>query len=321
MNRSPITSKDLSFVVQGPVVTHTKALIDGIRNYYPESKIILSTWSGTSVDQLPVDHVILSEDPGSFLRDEENRIFHNANRQILSTVRGLEAVTTKYAVKIRSDLIIQGDHILHWLNSPERRLGRQQEYSFLLERALVTNVTTVNPRKVEPLPFHPCDWFYCGRTEDLLQIWAVPMFPEPLYTHWFKERPKPKNFPFPTSLARFHPENYVWTEFLKKHLSFPFEHSSDNRKSNIELSEASFANNLVILSNEQIGLVSRKHALTRASMYRMYTHEDWRRLVRRYADSSVRNKLPFENIEHWVAHMSIKLRRTFILRKLRSLLR
>ena len=63
-----IDKKDITFVVQGPVSTgefSTKESLQSIREYFPSSQIILSTWEGSNIDNLPFDEVLLSKAPGA----------------------------------------------------------------------------------------------------------------------------------------------------------------------------------------------------------------------------------------------------------------
>ena len=111
-----IDDKDISFIIQGPVSSFkgraqsegiTQKNIASIRQLFPKSTIILSTWKGQNTSQLNVDHTILLDDPGPnyvFIEGEKHAL--NNNRQLLSSHQGLLAVTTKYAVKVRTDNII-----------------------------------------------------------------------------------------------------------------------------------------------------------------------------------------------------------------------
>lgn len=47
-----ISAQELSFLVQGPIVPETKKTIQSIKEFYPESSIILSTWDGMDTSSL-----------------------------------------------------------------------------------------------------------------------------------------------------------------------------------------------------------------------------------------------------------------------------
>jgi hypothetical protein len=57
--------KELTFVVQGKVQGNTRRCLESIRQFYPQSKIILSTWVGEPFAGLEYDAVVQSEDPGA----------------------------------------------------------------------------------------------------------------------------------------------------------------------------------------------------------------------------------------------------------------
>jgi hypothetical protein len=41
------------------------------------------------------------------------------------------------------------------------------------------------------LPFLPSDWFYFGLREDVLNLWSIPLAPEPENSSWFANRAHP----------------------------------------------------------------------------------------------------------------------------------
>jgi hypothetical protein len=285
-----VLDREISFVVQGPIVGDgrhgvTSIALRSINKHFPESDIILSTWRDSSLGQFSRIKnltIVESQDPGSYMRDKQSGIFHNANRQIVSTLAGLSKVETEYAVKIRSDLQLTGRGISRWLTDGVRYSKREEEFCWLTERAVVVNVTSVDPRAGLPLPFHPCDWIYFGLTIDLREIWDCPAFPEPEWTQWFDFNRKPENFPFPTSSAKFHPENYVWSNFVKKFMEIKFDHSSDASEENIVLSERVFVSNLLVVSRGQINIRWLKSKVNLKNLNTMYSFRDWRKLVRQY---------------------------------------
>ena len=284
-HQTPVLDSDMSFVVQGPVIGDrgehenvTQKVLLSIRKFYPRAQVILSTWMESVTLGLDFDEVVKSADPGSFLRDKVNLAPHNVNRQVISTMAGLRKVRTKFAVKVRSDIFITSNALLKWLGDPVRIVHRGR-MPLLEQRLLAVNVTSVNPRRGLPLPFHPCDWFYAGLTCDMLNLWDLPHFPEPDWTWWFENRAKPANFPFEHSLSRFHAENFIWSRFVAKTRPIQFEHSAHASRANVEISESSIASNLVILSRRQLGLRWSK-AVPWYHLEKMYNYGSWRRLVR-----------------------------------------
>ena len=107
-----MNSSDLSFVIQGPLFRTSGAgdlalkCTNSIRKFFPDSEIILSTWQDQDAGGLPVDQIVRNEDPGGF--EDLNGEKLNVNRQILSTRKGLEVATRRYAVKFRADFALAG---------------------------------------------------------------------------------------------------------------------------------------------------------------------------------------------------------------------
>lgn len=248
------------------------------------------------MSNLVADEIVVSQDPGSFVQNSRTKAQHNVNRQIVSTMAGLRRVKTSSSVKIRSDLLVTGRGILRALNSEARAIKGDKTFSWVKERLIVTNVTSVNPRTGLELPFHPCDWLYCGRTDDLLRLWDIPMFKEPQWTEWFLERPKPLNFPLEDFFSRFQPESYIWSSFVAKNIPLAFEHSSDVSGENLTLSDASFASNLLVLTRRQLSL----RWLKPVPLYNlgfMYSYASWRKLVVKTTEQKVARKFDPESIQ------------------------
>jgi hypothetical protein len=281
-NERSILARDVTFVVQGPILENHKQKITGnlihsIRKYFPESKILLSTWVGENTKSLPlVEKIIYSSDPGAAVFLEQPRTFNNVNRQIVSTKRGLDEVNTKYAIKIRSDLILKNNKLLNSLSYLDPS-DRNTEYKYLNSYVLVTNQTSVNPRKLYRYPFAICDWFWAGRTKDLLDIWDIKLMPEDWFRYFEEEEVLAEHGS--RYLSRYFPETYITSTFIRKKKKIEFENSFDISQNNIELSEDIIANNFIIKSNWQLGIRSQKHHKPLRVLIPMYTFSDWRKMA------------------------------------------
>jgi len=319
LSGNKLKKSDLSFVVQGPIIQNvTSRVTQSIRKYFNESVIIISTWPEQNLIGVEYDKLIINKDPGSFYRDDVNRILHNGNRQIVSTIEGLKAADTIFSVKIRSDIEFINTNLLDLLEKANTYQAYDSNWKFVKNRVLITNVTSVNPNKVEKIPFCPCDWIYAGFTSDLINIWSIPLFKEPEMTRWYETHSKPQTHPFPTSLALFQPEDFIWSSFIKKHRRINYNYLGDISGDNIEQSERSLANNLIIFNNKQLGIKCTKHPDSYLSLYRMYTHSDWYNLYARYCLCKKTNKVGFDNILSKTAFLYEKIYLTLsqILRKI-----
>ena len=97
--------EQVSFVVQGPVEAAgpawTARTCAALRAFFPGAEIVLSTWAGTYPKGIAYDALVLSEDPGPVGTNPSNA---NVNRQLVSTLAGIEASSRPLVVKVRSDL-------------------------------------------------------------------------------------------------------------------------------------------------------------------------------------------------------------------------
>jgi hypothetical protein len=175
---SPLRVADITLVFQGvfkPHVTRERdnfaANIRHTRRVLPGARIVLSTWAGTEIPRgLPVDTVVESRDPGALapLKLDDAKA-NNINRQIVTTQAGLAAVTTPYAVKLRTDCFLEHAGFLdHYLEQRALDGGR--------ERLLACSFFTLDPALFERLPYHLSDWFHFGPTALLREYWAAPPF-------------------------------------------------------------------------------------------------------------------------------------------------
>lgn len=171
-----IKDDEISFVVQGSISEETSYTINSIRKYFPNSKIILSTWVGADVCDLSKDiEVVFNEDPGhinfyhtknSICRYKKN----NINRQIVSTLNGLKKVSTKYAAKIRSDLVITDKNFVDMFYSQNDNC--KNSFNVFAKKIFITNLFTIDVNKRD-MPHHPSDLFQFGLTKDLIKLWDV----------------------------------------------------------------------------------------------------------------------------------------------------
>ena len=241
--KDKIQSEEISVVVQGPIYGSscdkekyrlTARCLKSIRKYLPNSKIILSTWEGSDVDGLDLDVLVVNKDPGYSSVGFFNKT-DSSNRQIISTLSGLKKVVTKYAIKVRSDMIFKGNRFIKYFFEFNRS-NFDYNYKLLKQRVLV--LSTSNPNKTFPVPFHMCDWFYFGLTEDLIDIFSIPFLENNTLIR-----------------GQFTTEQYLWLSFISKHKDVSyFKYYTDVSNNNIEISERYFANNCILLPAKKVKL-------------------------------------------------------------------
>lgn len=256
----PFSFEQITFVVQGPIVANfhdgfTKRLTQTIREYFPGSKLIVSTWNGEDTSALDADFVILSEDPGSLFLDKEERYANNVNRQIISTVAALRKVQTRYVVKLRSDLIFINNQLATLIRDYIHKQAKER--GILSNYCIISNFTSIKPSKYFPFLFHPCDWIFAGLTSDIRKIWyslecadVETCSPE---VSKYKGIADPQNFVL-------RPESFIWIQFLEKNSFFSFV--KGRRELEME-SEKSIFENLVIINNFNLGIRTQKIKLAK----------------------------------------------------------
>lgn len=287
-----VVSGEISVVVQGavagkPTDPPEKRLTDrclrSVRRHLPDAEIILSTWRGSDVAGLTFDKLVFSDDPGATPLDVR-RTPNNINRQIVSTSAGLKIVERPFAVKLRTDFELLGDRFLSYFG---KYSARAAEARIFRERVVTSTIFSINPRRFAAMPFHPSDWFFFGLTEDLRNLWDIPPAVEPGNSRWCGDNGR-DHIPFLAGrTARFAPEQTMWLGLLRKYGEYPCNHMTDVARSAIELTELTFANNLVLETPRRLGLKylkGRRGSIWDPESFAAYTHADWRRMYRRYCD-------------------------------------
>jgi len=301
-----IDPREMSVVVQGPIAGGPGAVdeerlthrcLESVRRHLPGAEIILSTWEGADVSGLSFDRLVLSADPGAWnwCRDGEQsplgKKHNNVNRQIVSTLAGLRVASRPYAVKLRSDMLLLGAGFVSYFRKYE---ARSPVWRILRERVVASTMYARNPHRSLPHPFHPSDWFFFGRREDLLDLWDIPLAPEPETSRWFDTHPLPPHDHEPHFVYRYNIEQYVWLSFLRKHGEVRFRHRSDLADDAIAVSELTLANNLVFVEPEELQIQFVKYRLPRMPWALAYTHGEWLDLYRRHCDPRVPRRIDLE---------------------------
>jgi hypothetical protein len=280
----------LSVVVQGKVFglpgdpykeQLTMQCIKSIRDFLPKAEIILSTWEGSVVSHLDYDKVVFNQDPGAVAYcDDMPNFFNNNNRQIVSTYNGLKAATKTYAIKMRGDCKLVDTDFIYYL----KEYPRGERYSFFKQRVVTITKYSRNIRRIAQL-IHPSDIFQVGLLEDLLDLWDIPLQPEPETTRAF---PIEKKIINNSHVGGFHrmklgAEQYNWYAFCKKHgLDLELKYFSNLPVNKILPSEISMINNLVIVEALKLGIVIPKRMEAHYDKD-LYTHEEWLKLCEKYS--------------------------------------
>lgn len=289
------TFEDITVVVQGPVQTLkgreqeegiTHKCLFSLRQHLPGAKIILSTWPNQQLSGLDYDELVISDDPGPNIRNfhSDGRAQHyNNNRQIVSTLAGLKQVKTPYAIKLRSDNYLTGSRFVELQQHYPKRCG---SYRLFHERVVVSNVFTRKYAKGFRVSYHLSDFFYFGRTQDLLAIWDLDLLLDVSPLEAGNAKTSPKNFPIDCT-------QMFWVRALQKFdNSVGLKSLLDSDQTQQKKSDLYYANNLVIGAPDDIGLGLEKKFSGKARIARLkgrcaqWQLFDWEDLYKKYCDPS-----------------------------------
>lgn len=286
----------ITVVVQGPVQTFqdrpqepniTHKCLSSVREHLPGAKIILSTWPNQDLTGLDYDHLVISDDPGINIRQftlQGRPKSYNNNRQIVSSKAGLEKVVTPYAIKLRSDNYLTGNGFVQ-LQQQYRK--RSQEYAFLKERVVVSDVFTRRYAKGFPVAFHVSDFFYYGRKEDVLALWDIPLFED-----FQPSEVVPINSGFPDYLTDCTQALFL-SAIQKFDPSLSLNSLLDNSKNKLIKSEKIIANNLIVASPNSIGLglcekfLGKARVSRRSGQVAHIQFFEWQKWYQKYCDHSL----------------------------------
>ncbi len=166
-----VPCEDVTVVMQGAIdPTWTPIGLESLRKYMKGSRVILSTWEGEDVAGLDYDEVIFNKDPGVLERDISIR---NMNRQVVSSLGGIQKVKTKYVLKIRSDTILVGDDFLRFF---DRYPVRDSDFVFFQSKIVVSDFMQRYQEECW-LPYFVRDFWYFGLTKELKHFFdSIPIF-------------------------------------------------------------------------------------------------------------------------------------------------
>jgi len=275
-----IVSSDFSVIIQGPILGNrdapyeeqlTMQCIESIRNVLPEAEVIISTWNGSDVSHLTFDKVVFNEDPGAVSYNDTilKNTFNNNNRQIVTTHTGLMAATRKYSIKMRGDCKLLNSSFINFLGKYDDAWGEK----LFSQRVVVPIYFSRNPAKV-PLLYHISDLFQIGLTSDLLDLWSIPLQPEPETTRANTSVALTDPFAFNEYKMRYASEQYIWYAFThKKNIDLSLKYYCQTPIFKLRDALLSIINNFVIVHPEQLGLELPKRLLHGEQF--LYTFDEW----------------------------------------------
>lgn len=273
--------RDITFIIQGPVYPEiTNQTIASVRKFFPDTKIIFSTCNPEYTNILEnYDEMIISDDPGSFTyADRPGEKENNINRQIVSTLAGLKACKTKYAMKLRSDFILTSNDFLQFW---DEFLSFDRTYQIFEHKLLACTYFARNPSSDMPFPFHPSDLAFFGYTKDLINLFDIALMTKD-QAYWnLKDRHQ----------YQYVPEQYLFINCLRKNgVKISCDCYNDCTPENIEQTERFFASNFIFLTFDQFNLQPSKTTFSIKvhpnAFKSCYTHIEWQKLYNKYVDNT-----------------------------------
>jgi hypothetical protein len=246
-----IESKEISVVVQGAVnVKITEKCIESIRQNLPDAEIILSTWENAEVSTLDYDEVVINRDPGGngYIRLFPEKQKSNLNRQLVSSLNGLKQATRKYALKIRTDMMIQNLGFLKYYELYGNQISKE---TFFKQRVMVDGIVTLYNSA-----FSIGDWWTFGLKDDLIAWYSCPLSNEKENDiYCFEQNNKPK---FADVICQYPPEQYICYNYLKKYYDINYDNLYCNSSENIDITKNFIIDNLICIEYSKSGIVLEK---------------------------------------------------------------
>ena len=303
-----INTEDITIVVQGAIHPQfTKLCLESIAKHLPKSEVILSTWKSEEdkVEEMSrggvrFNRLILNEDPGMsgyrvrFDIKMDKKIPDNTNRQIVSTINGLKAVKTKYAMKLRNDFVLTGTGFLKYFNKFKKRIKDPQLLLFD-KRILIMGYTT----EIGNIPFWINDLFSFGTTDDMIKLWDIKLMDDDCINYYFKHDFVNKENGILIDIGlphRYFAEPYIFVNCVSKNIPNIFDifrDYTDATDENRILSEKLIANNFVALETELLNVEPLKENLLIVKTFKFYYK--WQKIYKKYCDKKYTIPLKYSN--------------------------
>jgi hypothetical protein len=203
---------------------------------------------------------------------------------------------------MRTDFELRNNNFLDYFLK-YNQVSFDQNYKILKQR--VVTLTTCNPNRRTKWPFNVCDWFFFGLTEDVINVFDIPL----VNKQFTRKNNTGDEY---VVYNPYSPEQYIWFNFLSKYKQIFFNDLEDISNDNIKLSERYFANNCILLSSKRAGIKWLKFPgaayaqMPCLSNSGLYTFNEYKKLLNKYANN---NLMIFPNIlEEFVYFIVYNLR-------------
>lgn len=295
-----LSSRDISFVVQGQIQSETYDFLQKLRWNFPQAELVLSTWRGKYDRRLlrVVDKIVYNKDPGAVVGSYYREVaqWNNLNRQLVTTMAGLNAASRPYVAKVRTDFTLENSSLLSFWNQYPRRQSDALLFRHRISvPSLYSRVYSDQPTAL-PVPFHPSDMFAFGCKDDMRRFFgSCPLLTEEELGNWPPRYPN--RVPYPFCQWRWTPEQAIFYHAAKsKFPGLQFDDWTAFNREILTVSKKLLMNNFIFVNPCQVGLISYKHreALSNANL-----HGDWPGLITNsYFESWYRDSLDPDLVVH-----------------------
>ena len=317
-NINDINFEDITVVVQGTTLENKDInpskdfiykCILSIKKWLPKAKIILSTWenekTNLDLDKLDAQEIIFNKDPGFKPRGEDiNGKQNNINRQIVSTLSGLKKIKTKYALKFRTDFIFINNSFLNYFDLLKKY---NSDYKVVNKRILVCMFGSRKPiAKHFNLPFHIADFTTFGLTEDLINLYDIPLVTNEEFDYFLINREIERGT---HAVNRYNAEQSIIVNFLRKNnKTIDIEYCTQVNDNIINQSNNYLINNFYPICFSKYGIMPMKNYLMpsfKIDFYTdYYTEYEWQKMYKELVDDSL--VLPKKDYERIFINKVIK---------------
>ncbi|EIZ1360373.1 hypothetical protein MOS07_000584 [Vibrio vulnificus] len=257
-----LCDSDISILFQGKY--EPQDTTDSIRQTiisFPQSQIIISCWKGDDIPdeilKLPNVKIIINDDvkPPEIKGAKTN----NVNRQLRTTISGLDVVRTKYVIKLRSDCCLGSNKIID-IYSRKATVGFNFD-----KKILILNLTS-HSHNNNKLLFHPCDWIYFGLTKDVKELFSVEYQSLDDFDYYKNGK---------LYCSKFRVEQYFYVKHLENNGVRSITHAHDYNCDLVRTSIDNIMNDFIIVNPLMISLRSFKHKHLWKYRRHVYSHFDW----------------------------------------------
>ena len=309
-----IQTDDISILIRGKVEKKTKTVIESARKLFPSCKIILSTWKDSDVNDLDFDILVENEAPGAQVfnaplnaqTDKNGDAFfelhgkeyhikpkpNNVNRIIKTIQSGLEKVTTKYVLNIRTDIILKNKKFLKYWNKFPKYNGKYKIFKHrIINNSTFAQFAHVMNDGTQLLPFHMSDWIHFGLTEDIKLLYSCPFQDQEDASQYWYKRERKQYEPYINTGWQYPPETYVlYTLVKQKYPNVEFRDSDHYNKENMSVSNMIMADNFIFVNQQDFTFEMDKYPKLKDWDSELYTgfitHKEFQNLYRTYCDNS-----------------------------------